>query len=1042
MINAEKKNSQSNILFQGASETSAVAIAVVTSPGALPKAPPVQANDDHVGTGAAGMSRAGDAAPANDNFAPVGPAPSGPRLQRPLSWTTDDPHAGAILLAIAEERTRATGSVLQTLDYLLSRARADGMVVGVNGSPSYRAISAASGVGTGQFNTGRPARLALDRWLPFFDVASSGGMRGERSPSRDLKERLTAYCDMLVETGAPMPAMPNGSQVSVMAVAEAIGASYEALTRSSEAKSILRDAVVARGVPLAPVPERRRRIAEITARIGELMAVVRSFDVPGGKVPESPHHVGVPDYERIAELTGKPGWSLRSNARYRKLVMEVVARRGTMPPGVMGRDDTFAALRTWGLEVVEREQKGKRSASWAAVVSNHRSALDRFVAALGLTGEDEAADAFSGGFEANLAKASLGVGTTASTANFVRLVKRWRELHLQRQAGLGLPERFGPALKQVLQLRGLSGSALAREVGCDHHVICDWCREKLGVTTSRVPLVGRIEAVLKLPAGTLLDKVGDLRVNYSVIEGASAEYLALDHKVRRLLPHGAAFWEKEQLEVAVGKVRPLLGAGTAHADLLRLSKEAGNLLSPFRPAPQLASQIDGFVHYKEVAVPYPLLRSSKAQWMSPASVDMGRRQISNFFRFGSTPRAEHSFSGLGVDPALATMAWFAVPSMVLAYAGRQATRFADMDWKGERRGVFYTEGEVDFLNLAVSLTNPVTGWLAQHPGLAETLKPIADTIPGRFQDLLQLYVRDGSKPVLSDGDVAAARSDWVGFCERSHRHFVQARERVGVVSRVSRSPYDSIAGLVHADEPIPEYLALLYAAERKWASEATHPSYYRIDVRDAAMGRLAPITGFRPKNLTGLVYTGDERGEIRKVDGVWGIEVCYRKFKNWKSCRLFSTKTAPKNFKMQLRDECGLYTVLDTWFLHARNYMVSEEGRNAAFVAKRGNPMTTDDYTEALKAFGMQHVAWNPVLETGFPGVTSINPYQVRHLRASDTLKRSKAVNRVEEAAFAIQTSEQMVVNHYGFLVPEQAILDGYDTFSEGALKAWKRLQG
>ncbi len=70
-----------------------------------------------------------------------------------------------------------------------------------------------------------------------------------------------------------------------------------------------------------------------------------------------------------------------------------------------------------------------------------------------------------------------------------------------------------------------------------------------------------------------------------------------------------------------------------------------------------------------------------------------------------------------------------------------------------------------------------------------------------------------------------------------------------------------------------------------------------------------------------------------------------------------------------------------------------------------------------------------------------MNPYQVRHLRASDTLQCSTAANRVEEAAFAIQTSERMIINHYGFIVPERAILSGYDTFSEGARKAWARLQ-
>ena len=34
-----------------------------------------------------------------------------------------------------------------------------------------------------------------------------------------------------------------------------------------------------------------------------------------------------------------------------------------------------------------------------------------------------------------------------------------------------------------------------------------------------------------------------------------------------------------------------------------------------------------------------------------------------------------------------------------------------------------------------------------------------------------------------------------------------------------------------------------------------------------------------------------------------------------------------------------------------------------------------------------------------------------------------------------------MIINHYGFLVPEEAILDAYATFSEGARRAWDRIR-
>jgi hypothetical protein len=249
-----------------------------------------------------------------------------------------------------------------------------------------------------------------------------------------------------------------------------------------------------------------------------------------------------------------------------------------------------------------------------------------------------------------------------------------------------------------------------------------------------------------------------------------------------------------------------------------------------------------------------------------------------------------------------------------------------------------------------------------------------------------------------------------------------------------------MAGLILAAEPMAEYMTLLYESERHWSCPRTAPALWRNDVRNAAMNRLAPLTGFRPRNLCDLTFTGDHRGKIRKLDGVWEIEVPYTEFKNWMNCRLFGTKTAPKNFKMQLRDECGLYEVLDTWFYEALPAFGIEG--DAAFVSRSGSKMSCVNYGRMLKGFAREFIAFNPVTGTGYPGVSSLNPYQIRHLRASDTLKCSRRANTVEEAAFAIQTSEKMIINHYGFLVPEEAILDGYETFSEAARKAWSRVQG
>ncbi|HEX8554420.1 MAG TPA: hypothetical protein VF695_06910 [Sphingomonas sp.] len=74
--------------------------------------------------------------------------------------------------------------------------------------------------------------------------------------------------------------------------------------------------------------------------------------------------------------------------------------------------------------------------------------------------------------------------------------------------------------------------------------------------------------------------------------------------------------------------------------------------------------------------------------------------------------------------------------------------------------------------------------------------------------------------------------------------------------------------------------------------------------------------------------------------------------------------------------------------------------------------------------------------------MTAVNSYSMRHLRATDTLKNGVSYNRVEEAAYAIQTSKEMIHNHYGAIIPKQALQNDYRTVSNAARAAAKRKRG
>jgi hypothetical protein len=77
-----------------------------------------------------------------------------------------------------------------------------------------------------------------------------------------------------------------------------------------------------------------------------------------------------------------------------------------------------------------------------------------------------------------------------------------------------------------------------------------------------------------------------------------------------------------------------------------------------------------------------------------------------------------------------------------------------LQWRERRRG-FFTAWEVDMLSISLALTREETGWLRQHPELADRLVPI-----------------DG---LITAEDVALAKRDWHACCEAFHAH---ARTRI------------------------------------------------------------------------------------------------------------------------------------------------------------------------------------------------------------------------------------------------------------------------
>ena len=989
------------------------------------------------------------AAAVNDNAItnPEPPLPGCYAAFPPRDWVQEDQHVLRLIAEIAAIIENPTSKAVEckVAHALLAVAEGDGRLPAYAGKPAILAFRRRYGLPSSAMIAGTTSRAIFDRFahrFPLEEVDSTAETRSGsffRAARHNVVSKMRGYVGRCAMNGLAVPGNGRGG-FSVEGVAAAIGEQKSRLRWNVPARAILREALAAGTVRLGDtfVPAPSMSKDELSERVTAMIGFWDGFDVPGGKVPESPLRRGYVDWAHAAALSGETEPDVLNHPKVRRHAMDIARRRGLMLPGLMTRVDNLAVLRLWGLEQVSNESRGKPSTS--AIISNHKAVFDRIVREAGLTLDDPATDLMEpDAFDAALDRALAGFDNPRSAANFRRTASKWRDLYAARVGSAQLPDTLPDAIDALLGIRGVTQAALAKQLDVTPGTVRELILGSQSLSHKGLKLVGRIEEIFELAPGSLTSKVGRTPPR-PTLATASEQYRTLSRRLRPLLPPEATSWSGERLAAAVAEVEPLLSGSTSYGRMLKAGAARGERLPRFQPNQRLAEQLDAYRAYKEAPVSYPLLRARGARWKSPLSTKMGVKELSGPFRYAIAPVDGGTASGLGISPDLQTMAWLAHSPFVLGYFGGRSIRNADVpDGKGGMRGRVYTVSERHLAAQLQSMTNPTTGYLTQCPHLASELVALNARLASGHDDLSRAFGMDEEKSILTADDVALALSDWPAFVGRSHVVYCQVVDHLDDVLEITRDPFQGIRGIVESPEPQATLLKAIFKAENYWADERTSPLLHAIDVRNSVMMRLAAITAFRPGNLVDLTFRMDGSGKIRKVDGRWEIIIDRREFKNFRNSRLFGTSTSPLDYHKVLRDEAGLYDLLDRYFFRIWPQLRTGRGGDAAFIGRTGEPLTGKGWYQVVRDFGRRHIAYNPVLRTGIPGVVSVNPYSLRHVRASDVLRNGASVNRLEEAAFALQTSEGMISRHYGFLLPEAATASGADTFGRAARLACRK---
>jgi len=335
-----------------------------------------------------------------------------------------------------------------------------------------------------------------------------------------------------------------------------------------------------------------------------------------------------------------------------------------------------------------------------------------------------------------------------------------------------------------------------------------------------------------------------------------------------------------------------------------------------------------------------------------------------------------------------------------------------LQWREKRRG-FYTRWEEDMLSVLSNLSRAETGWLWQHPELAQNMKPI----PG----------------LVSAAEIQAAQKDWHAACDACFKHAAHRSKEIQRVMRVHRDPFEPIMCVLEAESPLAEYRKITDEIVKHMPDEDRYPRAAAEAVRSFLMLRLGLHLGLRQKNLRQLLVcprghfpTSErrledmKRGEIRwsERDHGWEVLIPSNAFKNANSSFFGS-----KPFRLILPDLQDLYKYLNAYIdRHRRMLLAGAEDPGTLFVKtvkviSKDAAYNQTTFYEAWRLIIQRYGIYNPYTGRGaIKGLLPHGPHNVRDVLATHILKQTGSY---EQASYAIQDTPEMVANHYGRFLPQ-----------------------
>ena len=578
-------------------------------------------------------------------------------------------------------------------------------------------------------------------------------------------------------------------------------------------------------------------------------------------------------------------------------------------------------------------------------IMNFASALNGWMRRLLLTDATIVGDEMTSAFDIHFARHQdhlIEKVSSRTARDQAEHLLTWRRHFAEAQQIDSLPADFKSALKALIDGCGMTPAELARTAGIAATNLRSWTTmEGLPVGHS-APAIGRLEAVLHVPGGTLLNRLPGRRYSrYArTVKEAGGSQTAWGMKRTR---------EKEMLGAYAA---PL--AGTLHAQWLDLIdfktdgyRDGGGRQNTWRVKP--AAETGCRISKAMVASSGLICVTAAANWTG----------FSAFLGFLSLPAP----IGKGlVVTNIDTLAWLGHFPYVMDY----------VRWLTARAGGKVHNGIPKFLDDVKCMLRPHTGFLWSRPALANTLPNPAAVLGYDY-------------PSLAPPQQAAR---WQEHCKTTH---LKVRERVKAIrgrERIwkSRDPREPIANILASPSPLRELLKFVQAVEAN-PPPLLHERDHVVWLRDMVFLKMIVSNPLRMSHFALMRHTQNNKGNLYQgSEGDWRLRFTSADFKNEKGAAGDDYDVAMEpsvgpwiaRYMAEARPRAIGASECDFFFLPFVAGPNRGKRADGDYDTQKSGMWTAEAISRRMRVLTRQYVPNTP----GFCG------HAVRHIIATDHLKR------------------------------------------------------